>query len=349
MNTTIFTLDENNIDKNIIKKASSCIRNGDLVAFPTETVYGLGANGLDSKACNKIFKAKGRPSDNPLILHISNIQMLYNLVTDVSYDASKLIEKFWPGPLTIIFNKSNIIPHEVSAGLDTVAIRFPKNKIAKALIENANTPIAAPSANISGRPSPTNANDVYFDMKGKIPIILDGGDSNIGIESTVIDMSTSEPIILRPGFFTLEDIKEILPNVKLDDALVNEDVTPKSPGQKYTHYAPNAKMKAYVGKNATDKMLDQAIKLKEEGLKVGILAFEDEIDLFKDFYSINMGSKNDLSFMSHIFYSSLRQMDKEGVDVILAHGVSENNLGKSIMNRMRKSASGNVYYIKEQI
>ena len=349
MNTKIFTLDENNIDEDIIKRAGSYIKSGDLVAFPTETVYGLGANGLDGEACNKIFKAKGRPSDNPLILHISNTKMLYNLVADVCFETKKLMDVCWPGPLTIIFKKSDIIPKEVSAGLDTVAIRFPKNKIAQRLIEESNTPIAAPSANISGRPSPTNANDVLFDMSGKIPLILDGGSSNIGIESTVIDMSNDIPVILRPGYFTLEDIKKILPDVRLDDALVRDDITPKSPGQKYTHYAPDAKMEVYVGDDASTFMLNKAKRLKECGKKVGILSFEEDLSKFNDYYTISMGSKTNLEYMSHIFYSSLRKMDKKQIDVIIANGVGESDLGKSIMNRMRKSASGNVYYIKEQI
>lgn len=348
MITKILTLDENNIDMEKVSQAADFIKSGELVAFPTETVYGLGANGLDGDACRKIFKAKGRPSDNPLILHISNTHMLYNLINDISEDAKKLVNECWPGPLTIIFNKSNLIPDEVSAGLDTVAVRFPENKIALSFIEEANTPIAAPSANISGRPSPTNAGDVFFDMDGKIPLILDGGSCDIGIESTVIDMSTDTPTILRPGYFTLEYLKEILPNVKLDDALVSEGITPKSPGQKYTHYAPKASMKVYVGEGAATYIKDEAYKLKSEGKKVGILAFEEDIKDFKDFYTISLGDKSDLSYMSHIFYSSLREMDKADVDIILANGVSDYKLGKSIMNRMKKSASGNIYYIKEQ-
>ena len=314
-----------------------------MVAFPTETVYGLGANGLDELACQKIYEAKGRPSDNPLILHISNIDMLYNLVDEVSEPSKKLINSCWPGPLTIIFKKSKIIPDIVSAGLDTVAIRFPSHPIAKSLIESANVPIAAPSANISGRPSPTNANDVFFDMEGKIPLILDGGSSDIGIESTVIDLSEEIPTILRPGYFTIEMISKILPTVRFDDALIKEGITPKSPGQKYTHYSPKALMKVYVGEGALDKLLSEAFLLKTQGKKVGILAFEGDLEKLSGYYSISLGKKDDLSYMSHIFYSALRKMDKENIDIILAIGVSDNNLGKSIMNRMRKSASGNVY------
>ena len=345
MITKISKLDSKNIDENSIKKASDLIKNGELVAFPTETVYGLGADGLNENACKKIFEAKGRPSDNPLILHISNISMLYNLVENVDPKSKKLIDKCWPGPLTIIFKKSKIIPNIITAGLDTVAIRFPSNKIAQSLIEASNTPIAAPSANISGRPSPTRADDVYNDMNGKINLILDGGESDIGIESTVIDMSEDIPTILRPGFFTFEFIKEILSDVKLDDSLVDNSKIPKSPGQKYKHYAPKAKMVVYVGEKSAEAIKSEALELKEKGLKVGVLVFDQYIDDFKDYFSINIGNKDDLSYMSHVLFTSLRLMDMENVDIILAQGVEEINLGKSIMNRMKKSASGNLIYL----
>ena len=345
MITKISKLDSKNIDENIIKKASDLIKNGELVAFPTETVYGLGADGLNENACKKIFEAKGRPSDNPLILHISNISMLYNLVENIDPKSKKLIDKCWPGPLTIIFKKSKIIPNIITAGLDTVAIRFPSNKISQSLIETSNTPIAAPSANISGKPSPTRADDVYNDMNGKIKLILDGGESDIGIESTVIDMSEDIPTILRPGFYTFEFIKEILSDVRLDDSLVDNSKIPKSPGQKYKHYAPKAKMEVYVGEKSEEAIKSKALELREKGLKVGVLVFDQYIDDFKDYFSINIGNKDDLSYMSHVLFTSLRLMDMENVDIILAQGVEEINLGKSIMNRMKKSASGNVIYL----
>lgn len=345
MNTTIFKIDRENIDKEVIKKAGSYIREGMLVAFPTETVYGLGADGLNEGACKDIFLAKGRPSDNPLILHISNISMLYNLVDEINPSAQKLIEKFWPGPLTIIFKKSEKISNAVTAGLETVAIRFPKDEIARTLISTANTPIAAPSANISGRPSPTRAIDVYNDLNGKIPMIIDGGPCDIGIESTVIDLSEDIPTILRPGFYTYEDIKEILSNVILDDSIIDSKKTPKSPGQKYTHYAPKAQMEIFVGKYAVDEMLKKAKSNSSKTSKVGILTFDDTIEKFKDFTTISLGSRDDLTYMSHILFTSLRMMDDNHVDLILAEGVSEEGLGKSIMNRMKKSASFNVNYV----
>lgn len=344
MKTEILKIDRKNINKAYIKKAADLIKEGALVAFPTETVYGLGADGLNNEACKKIFKAKGRPADNPLILHISHISMLDNLVEEISEGHRKLFD-LWPGPMTLIFKKSRLIPEAVTAGGDTVAIRFPSDEIARALISEANTPIAAPSANISGRPSPTKANDVYQDMNGIIPLIIDGGESNIGIESTVIDLSGEKPTILRPGYYTYEFLKEILPDMRLDDSLVDSTKIPKSPGQKYKHYAPKAKLRVFIGEYVPDYLLDLAEEYKSQGKKVGILAFEEDKDKFVSYPYISLGSRRDLSTMSHVLFSSLRQMDRLEVDIILAEGVRENHLGKSIMNRMKKAAANDVNYI----
>ncbi|MBP2014905.1 L-threonylcarbamoyladenylate synthase [Anaerococcus degeneri] len=344
MKTEILNIDRKNINKAYIKKAADLINEGALVAFPTETVYGLGADGLNDEACKKIFKAKGRPADNPLILHISHISMLDNLVEAISDKHRKLFD-LWPGPMTLIFKKSKLIPEAVTAGGDTVAIRFPSDEIARALISEANTPIAAPSANISGRPSPTKADDVYQDMNGIIPLIIDGGESNIGIESTVIDLSGENPIILRPGYYTYEFLKEILPDMRLDDSLVDSTKIPKSPGQKYKHYAPKAKLRVFIGENVPDYLLNLAEECKSQGEKVGILAFEEDKDKFASYPYISLGSRRDLSTMSHVLFSSLREMDRLKVDIILAEGVRENHLGKSIMNRMKKAAANDVNYI----
>ena len=344
MKTEILKIDRENINNDYIKKAANLIKEGNLVAFPTETVYGLGADGLNNEACKKIYKAKGRPSDNPLILHISDITMLDNLVEEISDKHRKLFE-LWPGPMTLIFKKSKLIPDVVTAGGDTVAIRFPSDNIARALISEAKRPIAAPSANISGRPSPTKASDVYQDMQGIIPAIIDGGESNIGIESTVIDLSTDEPTILRPGFYTYEFLKEILDDMRLDDSLVDSTKIPKSPGQKYKHYAPKANLRVFIGKDVPDYLLTLAKKYESEGKKIGILAFEEDKDKFSSYPYISLGIRSDLSTMSHVLFSSLRQMDRLGVDIILAEGVRENNLGKSIMNRMKKAAANDVNYI----
>lgn len=344
MKTEILKIDRENINKAYIKKAADLIKEGALVAFPTETVYGLGADGLNNEACKKIFKAKGRPADNPLILHISHISMLDNLVEEISESHRKLFD-LWPGPMTLIFKKSRLIPEAVTAGGDTVAIRFPSDEIARALISEANTPIAAPSANISGRPSPTKADDVYQDMDGIIPLIIDGGESNIGIESTVIDLSGESPTILRPGYYTYEFLKEILPDMRLDDSLVDSTKIPKSPGQKYKHYAPKANLRVFIGENVPDYLLDLAEEYKSQGKKVGILAFDEDKDKFASYPYISLGSKIDLSTMSHVLFSSLREMDRLKVDIILAEGVRENHLGKSIMNRMKKAAANDVNYI----
>ncbi|WP_311480298.1 L-threonylcarbamoyladenylate synthase [uncultured Anaerococcus sp.] len=344
MKTEILKIDRKNINKAYIKKAGDLIKEGALVAFPTETVYGLGADGLNNEACKKIFKAKGRPADNPLILHISHTSMLDNLVEEISESHRKLFD-LWPGPMTLIFKKSKLIPEVVTAGGDTVAIRFPSDEIARALISQANTPIAAPSANISGRPSPTKADDVYQDMDGIIPLIIDGGESNIGIESTVIDLSGEKPTILRPGYYTYEFLKEILPDMRLDDSLVDSTKIPKSPGQKYKHYAPKANLRVFIGENVPDYLLDLAEEYKSQGKKVGILAFEEDKDKFASYPYISLGSRIDLSTMSHVLFSSLREMDRLKVDIILAEGVRENHLGKSIMNRMKKAAANDVNYI----
>lgn len=344
MKTEILKIDRENIDTDAIKKAANFIKSGQLVAFPTETVYGLGADGINDEACRKIFKAKGRPSDNPLILHISHISMLDNLVEEITDKHRKLFE-LWPGPMTLIFKKSKSIPDAVTAGGDTVAIRFPSDQIARALITEADTPIAAPSANISGRPSPTNASDVYQDMDGVIPVIIDGGESNIGIESTVIDLSGDEPIILRPGFYTYEFLKDILSDMRLDDSLVDSSKIPKSPGQKYKHYAPKAKLRVFIGEDVPTHLLSEAEKYKSDGKKVGILAFEEDKEKFNSYPYISLGSRKDLSTMSHVLFSSLREMDRLGVDLILAEGVKEKHLGKSIMNRMKKAAANDVNFI----
>lgn len=344
MKTEILKIDRENIDTDAIKKAANFIKSGQLVAFPTETVYGLGADGINDEACRKIFKAKGRPSDNPLILHISHISMLDNLVEEITDKHRKLFE-LWPGPMTLIFKKSKIIPEAVTAGGDTVAIRFPSDPIARALITEADTPIAAPSANISGRPSPTKASDVYQDMDGIIPIIIDGGQSNIGIESTVIDLSNDEPTILRPGFYTYEFLKDMLSDMRLDDSLVDSSKIPKSPGQKYKHYAPKAKLRVFIGEDVPTHLLSEAEKYKSDGKKVGILAFEEDKERFNSYPYISLGSRKDLSTMSHVLFSSLREMDRLGVDIILAEGVKEKHLGKSIMNRMKKAAANDVNFI----
>ncbi|MDY3006987.1 threonylcarbamoyl-AMP synthase [Anaerococcus sp. AGMB00486] len=345
METKILKIDRNNVDYSYLKKAGNLIKMGELVAFPTETVYGLGADGLNEKAAAKIFKAKNRPADNPLILHISENEELIDLVEKVDDKTKYLINNLWPGPLTVILKKSSKIPAIITGGGDTVAVRRPKDELARLFIKECNTPIAAPSANISGRPSPTNASDVYYDMNGRISLILDGGESDIGIESTVIDMSLDKPCILRPGFYTYEYIKEFIPEVCLDDSLVDDSKVPRSPGQKYKHYAPKARMEVYVGDKSISLIKDLAKKESEKGNKVGILVFNDYLDEFSDYYTLSLGNKDRLIEMSHVLFQALRDLDRNSCDIILAQGVEDIGLGKSIMNRMKKSASGNVNYL----
>ncbi|PMC81889.1 L-threonylcarbamoyladenylate synthase [Anaerococcus hydrogenalis] len=343
METEILKIDRENVDENILKHAAKIIQNGDLVAFPTETVYGLGADGLNPEASRKIFKAKNRPEDNPLILHIDEDYKLDELVEKVDERTKFLIKNLWPGPLTVILKKSSKIPDIITGGGDTVAVRRPKDKLAREFIKFCNRPIAAPSANISGRPSPTNAKDVFYDMDGRIPLIIDGGSSDIGIESTVIDMSLENPCILRPGYYTYEYIKKFIPNVCLDDSLVDDTKVPRSPGQKYKHYAPKAQMKVFVGEKSVEKINDLALKYKNEGKKVGILVFNKYTEKFSSYITLSLGDKENLIEMSHVLFEALRDLDRKGVDIILAQGVEEIGLGKSIMNRMKKSASGNIY------
>ncbi len=339
MKTRILKIEKSNIEN--LTEARDLIKSGELVAFPTETVYGLGADGLNEKAVEKIFIAKGRPQDNPLILHISHMRMLNPLVENIPEDAKLLMEEFWPGPLTIIFNKSKIVPDIISGGLDTVAIRMPKNEIALELINLSETPIAAPSANISGRPSPTDAKTCYEDLKSKIELIIDGGDTLVGLESTVIDMTGEVPTILRPGAITLEMIRKLLPTVEVDKGILTKTQTPKSPGQKYKHYAPSADAFLLVG-NMDEKLKKlNAFLRKNEDKKIGLMAtaeFLEKID-YKNIEIKNLGSITDLENFGSLIFRDLRELDRQNVDVIICEGVEEVGLGMAIMNRLKKSTS----------
>lgn len=331
-------------DRPKLEKAAEIIKNGGLVAMPTETVYGLSANGLDEKAVEKIFIAKGRPQDNPLILHIGDISDLDRLVKEIPEPARIIMDKLWPGPLTLIFKKSDLVPDKVTAGGDTVAIRLPNSEIARELIRLAGVPLAAPSANISGRPSPTNAADVYVDLNSRIDIILDGGATEIGIESTVLDLTVEDGMILRPGFYDIDIISEFLPRVTNDKALIENGKIPKSPGQKYKHYAPKAEVYIFdEGQSSKlEAMKNMAEEYEEKNKKVGLLVFEENIDYLKPLLVKSLGPKKDLRAMARLIFSQLREMDRLGVDIILVEGVEEKSLGFAIMNRLRKSAAGKI-------
>ncbi|MBI5228219.1 threonylcarbamoyl-AMP synthase [Candidatus Micrarchaeota archaeon] len=327
-----------------LKSSAKIIRSGGLVVFPTETVYGIGANGLDAKAVKKIFIAKGRPSDNPLIVHIADEKDLSLLVRSIPQKAKVLMKKFWPGPLTIILKKKSGVPSSVTAGLDSVAIRMPSNKIARSLIRLAKTPIAAPSANLSGRPSPTSAEHVITDLAGRVDMIIDGGQTKIGLESTVIDLTTKVPTILRPGKITLAQIKKVIGSVKLHKHKQNSKISKaRSPGMKYRHYAPNAKL--FVIKGNKNKVRNEIIKLvkqfKKQKSRVGIISFNYSnyrADLVKFF------GKNYL-LAAKSLYSTLRDFDKKKIDIILCESIPKKDFGLAIMDRLERAAGKNVIEI----
>ncbi|MBS4538338.1 threonylcarbamoyl-AMP synthase [Clostridium sp. D2Q-11] len=333
-------------DKEGLKKAAEILKKGGLVAIPTETVYGLGANALDEDAAKNIFKAKGRPQDNPLIVHISDIDQLKDLVSEIPEGAYVLMEKFWPGPLTLIMKKSDKISDVITAGLDTVAIRMPSHPVAREIIELANLPIAAPSANISGRPSPTDASHVIEDLVGRVDAIVDGGRTGVGVESTVVDISSGIPTILRPGGITEEDLLVVFPRVDIDPALKGEDenLTPKSPGQKYKHYSPNAKIKIIKGElfSMINRINHLYREYTNQGLKVGILATEQSRWSYSCDNLIVVGDRGRPETIATNLFDSLREFDKMKVDMILAEGIEEIGIGKAIMNRMEKAAGFDV-------
>ncbi|NEZ47421.1 threonylcarbamoyl-AMP synthase [Clostridium niameyense] len=344
MDTKVIKLDKNKLDyKEAIKEAGKALREGKLVVFPTETVYGLGANALDEEAVKKIFKAKGRPQDNPLIVHISNEGEIKPLVTEVPSIAKKLMDKFWPGPMTIILPKADIIPHGTSAGLDSIGIRMPSNDIARNLIMEAKVPIAAPSANLSGKPSPTDINRCIEDLSGKVDYILGGENSKVGVESTVIDCSTYPPCVLRPGGITLEMLKEVDENIYVDPAIMNkpnEDFKPKAPGMKYRHYAPNAPLKIIQGDlNKTIAKINEIVQnYIDGGKRVGIIATDETLNEYKSGEIVSLGSRKELCTVAHNLFNVLREFDDKNVDIILSEAFEEKGIGLAIMNRLKKSA-----------
>jgi L-threonylcarbamoyladenylate synthase len=341
--TKVVKMDPDNIDYNIIKEAAHIINNGGIVVFPTETVYGIGADALNDKAVDKIFKAKGRPQDNPLIVHISSFDELYNLTESVPEGAKKLADSYWPGPLTMILFKKDILSDKITAGLDTAAIRLPIHKIALALIKESKKPIAAPSANTSGKPSPTEASHVIEDLMGKVDMIIDGGSTDIGLESTVVDMTGEIPMILRPGGVTIEDIVNVLGECEYDPAIIksNEKIVPKSPGQKYRHYSPRAKVILYKGDidKIARKINEDYDKFQSEGYKAGIMSTVQTERYYEGKLTILCGDRTKPISISSNLFKDLRSFDNMGVEIILAEAVDESGLGKAIMNRLGKASS----------
>jgi L-threonylcarbamoyladenylate synthase len=338
METKHWTVSEQSFDKQAMSEAAALLKQGEAVAFPTETVYGLGADATNEQAVRKIFEAKGRPSDNPLIVHVANTNQLEDLVEEVPDVAYKLLEAFSPGPLTLILKSKGTVAPNVSAGLDSIGIRIPSHPVGLRLLEEAAIPIAAPSANISGRPSPTKAEHVVHDLDGRIAGIMDGGPTGIGLESTVLDCTEAVPVILRPGGVTAEAIQKVIGTVMIDPGLAGEQKEkPKAPGMKYTHYAPEAPL--YLVK---ENMQQQADKLTEAGEKVGIIATE-ELAATLDSAQIQVcGTNKDLATVAEHLYDALRHFKKSDVSVILCESFPKQDVGAAIMNRLEKAATGSM-------
>ena len=346
MITRIMDVSAEPMNMDYIKEASEILKNGGLVAFPTETVYGLGGDATDKEASKKIYAAKGRPSDNPLIVHIAKFSQLEDISKDLPENAKKLADAFWPGPLTMVVNKNKVIPYETTGGLDTVAVRMPNNPVALALIEESGCMIAAPSANTSGRPSPTKASHVYEDLSGKIEAILDGGSVDIGLESTIVDLTEDVVTILRPGYINMDMLREVVGEVRMDPGIVYNDkgttsgARPKAPGMRYKHYAPKGDLTIISGEEdivvaTINQMTKEAL---DKGQRVGIIATSESADRYKDGQVLVIGDRADEGSIAHNLYDILRQFDEIGVDVIYSESFATPKMGQAIMNRLLKAA-----------
>lgn len=344
MVTKVIKIDPKNIDKDKLRVAADAVRDGKVVAFPTETVYGLGANALNPTAVKNIFVAKGRPSDNPLIVHIADKDKVYELTQRIPEKAIALMDKLWPGPLTLVFKKSAIIPPVITAGLNTVAIRMPEHPVARELIRLADIPVAAPSANVSGKPSTTTAQHVLHDLDGKIEMIVDAGSSRVGLESTVLDVTVEPPVLLRPGGITPKQIEQIIGHIEIDKTIlgkINIDNIPKCPGMKYKHYSPKAHVtlvKSKIVDNQVNKICELANNLSSQGKKAGICATDQTSSRYEGYEVISMGDRDKPETIAANLFALLREFDDKGVEVILAETVDEHGVGLAIMNRMVKAA-----------
>ncbi len=344
MDTKIVRItDKEQLKDEELLEAARILREGGLVAFPTETVYGLGGNALDEQASEKIYAAKGRPSDNPLIAHISCMEELPALVREVPEAGRRLAEAYWPGPLTMIFRKKDEVPYETTGGLETVAVRMPSDPVASRLIRLAGVPVAAPSANTSGRPSPTRAEHVIEDLNGKIDMIIDGGQVGIGVESTIVDVSGETPVLLRPGAVTMEMLEAVLGRVDIDPAItgpVSADIKPKAPGMKYRHYAPKAEMVLVEGEmeQVVRYINQETKKAQKEGKTVGIICTEESRNLYPEGILEVIGSREYEETVAHNLFAVLREFDNRKVDCIFSESFSRDQLGQAIMNRLCKAA-----------
>ena len=346
MDTKIVKVEEENIDGQLMAEAGNILRAGGLVAFPTETVYGLGGDGLNASSSGKIYAAKGRPSDNPLIIHIAKMEDLEKIVREIPIAAKKLAERFWPGPLTMIFEKAECVPYATTGGLETVAVRMPSNKVARALIEAAGGYVAAPSANLSGRPSPTQARYVIEDMDGRIDMIIDGGDADIGLESTIIDLTGERPIILRPGYITEKMLAQTIGDVEMDKTIIegNSKEVPKAPGMKYRHYAPKGSLTVVEGQpEMVAEYINAQLKAyAEEGRKTGVIATDETAAYYRADSVKSVGRREDEEQIAKQLFRLLREFDDEDVQIMFAESFDNHGVGCAIMNRLLKAAGHQV-------
>ena len=349
METKISIIENLERDEKFIDEAANVIKSGGLVAFPTETVYGLGANALNGEAVKKIFIAKGRPQDNPLIIHIAEKNDLYKYGENIPSIAEKLADKFWPGPMTLIVEKNSIIPSVTSANLNTIGIRMPSDKVAKKLIEKSEVAIAAPSANLSGKPSPTDVKRCIEDLDGRIDYILGYSESEVGVESTIIDVTVNPPCVLRPGGITLEMLQEVCKDIYIDKGIISLDdnIKPKAPGMKYKHYSPKARVRVVDGPldKCVEKINEMVHNYIDEGLKVGVMATEETSDNYKEGLVLSLGKRQDLSSVAKNLFSTLREFDDNNIDIIISEAFIEKGLGVAIMNRLKKACGFDIIKI----
>ncbi len=349
METVVSKIVHTTEDNEIIRKAGAIIREGGLVAFPTETVYGLGGDALNPEASGKIYAAKGRPSDNPLIIHICKLEDITKIVSDFPEKAKRLAEEFWPGPLTMVLPKADIVPKQTTGGLNTVAVRMPVDPTALAFIEAAGGYVAAPSANISGRPSPTSAKYVIEDMQGRIEMILDDGDVAIGLESTIVDLTGDIPILLRPGFITLKMLEEVLGQVDVDKTILEGDCLdkPKAPGMKYKHYAPKGELTIITGdaEAVLAKINKLVTEAEKNGEKVGIIATDETMAQYHAHSVKSVGMRSDEVSIAKNLYRILREFDDEGITVIYSESFAQGGIGQAIMNRLLKAAGHKILQV----
>ncbi len=350
MITRVKTIDPAQPEESTIKEAAAILRGGDVGAFPTETVYGLGADALLPEGARRIYEAKGRPSDNPLIIHIADFESLSRIAREIPPGARALADAFWPGPLTMILPKSDAVPPETTGGLSTVAARMPDHPVALALIRESGGFLAAPSANASGRPSPTRAEHVLEDLNGRIPLILDGGPVGIGIESTIVDLTGETPRILRPGYITEERIAAVIGAVEEDSppAGTDDNVSPEAPGMKYQHYAPRAELMLVRGEQQAviDRINALTAEDRKNGRKTGVLCAAETAQSYEADLVLSVGSREDEEGIARQLYALLREFDAQGVDRIYAECFSDLVIGKAIMNRLEKAAGHRIIDLK---